>query len=208
MFCDILNPDGNPYEGDPRQVLKRNLKKAADKGFTFYVGPEAEYFYFRSPQDPEPLDQGGYFDLIPRDEAVDLRRETVLALEQMGIYVEYSHHEVAPSQHEIDLRYTDALTMADNLMTYRTDGQGDRLHERRVCHLHAQTARRRRMVPACTSTNRCSKASRTPSSMPNEQVFPERNLQALYRRPPEIRAGIHRGDQPVGELLQAPGAGL
>lgn len=119
MYCDILNPDGTPYAGDPRQVLKRNLKKAADLGYTMYVGPEAEYFYFRSPQDPEPLDRGGYFDLIPRDEAVDLRRETVLALESMGIYVEYSHHEVAPSQHEIDLRYTDALTMADTLMTYR-----------------------------------------------------------------------------------------
>jgi glutamine synthetase len=119
MYCDIFNPDGTPYEGDPRQVLKRNLKKAADLGFTFNVGPEAEYFYFRSPQDPSPLDQGGYFDLIPRDEAVDLRRETVLALEEMGIYVEYSHHEVAPSQHEIDLRYADALTMADQLMTYR-----------------------------------------------------------------------------------------
>lgn len=119
MFCDILNPDRSPYEGDPRQVLKRNLKKAADKGFTFYVGPEAEYFYFRSPQDPEPLDKGGYFDLIPRDESMDLRRETVLALESMGIYVEFSHHEVAPSQHEIDLRYADALTMAESLMTYR-----------------------------------------------------------------------------------------
>jgi len=119
MFCDIMNPDGTPYVGDPRQVLKRNLKKAKDKGFTFYVGPEAEYFYFRSPNDPEPLDQGGYFDLIPRDEAMDLRRETVLALESMGIYVEYSHHEVAPSQHEIDLRYADGLTMADTLMTYR-----------------------------------------------------------------------------------------
>jgi len=119
MFCDILTPDRKPYEGDPRQVLKRNLKRAADMGFTFYAGPEAEYFYFRSPQDPEPLDQGGYFDLIPRDEAMDLRRETVLALESMGIYVEYSHHEVAPSQHEIDLRYTDGLTMADYLMTYR-----------------------------------------------------------------------------------------
>jgi glutamine synthetase len=119
MFCDILNPDRSPYEGDPRQVLKRNLRKAREMGFTFYVGPEAEYFYFRSPNEPEPLDQGGYFDLIPRDEAVDLRRETVLALEEMGIYVEYSHHEVAPSQHEIDLRYTDALTMADTLMTYR-----------------------------------------------------------------------------------------
>jgi len=119
MFCDILNPDGSPYVGDPRYVLKRNLKKAADLGFTYYVGPEAEYFYFRSPQDPEPLDKGGYFDLIPRDEALDLRRETVLALESMGVYVEYSHHEVAPSQHEIDLRYSDALTMADTLMTYR-----------------------------------------------------------------------------------------
>jgi glutamine synthetase len=119
IFCDILNPDGSPYVGDPRYVLKRNLKKAADLGFTYYVGPEAEYFYFRSPQDPEPLDKGGYFDLIPRDEALDLRRETVLALESMGIYVEYSHHEVAPSQHEIDLRYSDALTMADTLMTYR-----------------------------------------------------------------------------------------
>lgn len=119
MFCDIVTPDGVPYPGDPRQVLKRNLQKAADMGYTMFVGPEAEYFYFRSPQDPEPLDQGGYFDLIPRDEAVDLRRETVLALEQMGIYVEFSHHEVAHSQHEIDLRYADALTMADTLMTYR-----------------------------------------------------------------------------------------
>ena len=119
MFCDIRNPDGTPYVGDPRQVLKRNLKKAADKGFNFFVGPEAEYFYFRGPNDPEPLDQGGYFDLIPRDEAMDLRRETVLALESMGVYVEYSHHEVAPSQHEIDLRYADGLSMADTLMTYR-----------------------------------------------------------------------------------------
>lgn len=119
MFCDVLNPDGTPYAGDPRQVLRRNLRKATELGYTFYVGPEAEFFYFRSANDPEPLDQGGYFDLIPRDEAMDLRRETVLALEQMGVYVEYSHHEAAPSQHEIDLRYTDALTMADTLMTYR-----------------------------------------------------------------------------------------
>lgn len=119
MFCDIVTPDGKPYEGDPRQVLRRNLEKAKKLGFTMNVGPEAEFFYFRSPQDPEPLDQGGYFDLIPRDEAVDLRRETVLALEQMGIYVEFSHHEVAHSQHEIDLRYADAMTMADTLMTYR-----------------------------------------------------------------------------------------
>jgi glutamine synthetase len=119
MFCDVLRPGGTPFEGDPRYVLKQNLKRAADLGYTFYVGPELEYFYFRNSEGTEQLDQGGYFDLIPLDMATDLRRETVLALEEMGIGVEYSHHEVAGSQHEIDMRYTDALTMADNVMTYR-----------------------------------------------------------------------------------------
>jgi glutamine synthetase len=119
LFCDIIRPDGTPFEGDPRYVLKRNIKRAADLGFTFYVGPELEYFYFRSADAPEPLDQGGYFDLTPLDVATDLRRDTILILEEMGIGVEYSHHEVSPSQHEIDLRYTDALSMADAAMTYR-----------------------------------------------------------------------------------------
>jgi glutamine synthetase len=119
MFCDIITPDGKPFQGDPRYVLKRNLEKAKQKGFTYYVGPELEYFYFKDPHTPEILDKGGYFDLIPRDEAMDLRRETVLFCEELGIRIEYSHHEVAPSQHEIDMRYEDALTMADNVMTYR-----------------------------------------------------------------------------------------
>jgi glutamine synthetase len=119
MFCDVLRPGGQPFEGDPRYVLKQNLKRAADLGYTFYVGPELEYFYFRNSQDTEQLDYGGYFDLIPLDMATDLRRETVIALEELGIGVEYSHHEVAGSQHEIDMRYTDALTMADSVMTYR-----------------------------------------------------------------------------------------
>ncbi len=119
MFCDIVEPDGTPYKGDPRRVLKDMVKKAAEKGYTYYVGPELEYFYFKNDKGTEILDKGGYFDLIPSDVAVDLRRETVLMMEQMGIGVEYSHHEVAPSQHEIDMRYTDALTMADNVMTYR-----------------------------------------------------------------------------------------
>jgi glutamine synthetase len=119
MFCDVLRPGGQPFEGDPRYILKRNLKKAADLGYTFYVGPELEYFYFKDDQGTEPLDKGGYFDLTPHDAATDLRRATVLMLEQLGIDVEYSHHEVAYSQHEIDMRYTDALTMADNVMTYR-----------------------------------------------------------------------------------------
>jgi len=125
MFCDVLKPEGHPFEGDPRYVLKRNLKRAADLGYTFYVGPELEYFYFKqNEEDPtspttQVLDKGGYFDLTPRDAAVDVREETVLQLEELGIGVEYSHHEVAASQHEIDMRYTDALTMADNVMTYR-----------------------------------------------------------------------------------------
>ncbi len=119
MFCDIYSPDGKPFEGDPRYILKRNLKRAADMGFTMYVGPELEYFYFENSQSPKALDKGGYFDLTPLDIATDLRRNTIFALESMGISVEYSHHEVAPSQHEIDLRYCDALSMADNVMTYR-----------------------------------------------------------------------------------------
>ena len=119
MFCDISKPGGQPFEGDPRYVLKRNLKRAADMGYTYYVGPELEYFYFRDSKGTEPLDQGGYFDMVPLDVATDLRRDTVLTLEEMGIGVEYSHHEVATSQHEIDMRYTDALTMADSVMTYR-----------------------------------------------------------------------------------------
>ncbi len=119
MFCDIQHPDGSPFVGDPRYVLKRQLKRAADLGFTFYVGPELEFFYFKSSEAPEGLDKGGYFDLTPLDVASDLRRQTVLTLEEMGIGVEFSFHEASPSQHEIDLRYTDALTMADNAMTYR-----------------------------------------------------------------------------------------
>jgi glutamine synthetase len=119
MFCDIVKPDGSPFEGDPRYALKRMTEKAAKLGYTMYVGPELEYFYFEDDQDTVVLDEGGYFDLTPLDSASDLRRDTVLTLEKMGIPVEYSHHEVAPSQHEIDLRYADALSMADNVMTYR-----------------------------------------------------------------------------------------
>lgn len=119
MFCDVMRPEGTPFEGDPRYVLKRNLQRAADLGYTFYIGPELEYFYFKDKYSTQPLDEGGYFDMTPLDLATDLRRDTVLTLEAMGIGIEYSHHEVAASQHEIDMRYTDALTMADSVMTYR-----------------------------------------------------------------------------------------
>ena len=119
MFCDILQPDGTPYEGDPRYVLKRVLKKAADKGYTYYVGPELEYFYFESNEAPKTIDKGGYFDTRPLDLGSDLRRETIFALQDMGIQIEYSHHEVAPSQHEIDMRFDEGLKMADKTMTLK-----------------------------------------------------------------------------------------
>lgn len=119
MFCDIENPDGTPYAGDPRWCLRRNLKRAAEKKLTFYTGPELEYFYFRSSDNPETMDTGGYFDYSTVDEGVRLRKKTVKFLEQVGIPVECSHHEVANSQHEIDLQYQEALKMADFVQVYR-----------------------------------------------------------------------------------------
>ncbi|MGE4357319.1 MAG: glutamine synthetase family protein [Candidatus Omnitrophota bacterium] len=119
MFCDIYTPQGVPFEADPRYVLRRNLERAKKMGFTFYVGPELEFFYFNNPKNTIFLDRGSYFDLTPLDIAQSVRNETVNALEEAGIVVEYSHHEVSSSQHEIDLRYNEALTMADNVMTYR-----------------------------------------------------------------------------------------
>lgn len=120
MFCDIVTPEGEPFPGDPRGVLRRQLEKAADLGYSFYVAPEVEYFYFEdSSENLKVLDRGGYFDLTPLDVAQEYRRSTIMALEALGIPVAFSHHEVSPSQHELDLRHTDALTMADNIMTTR-----------------------------------------------------------------------------------------
>jgi glutamine synthetase len=120
MICDILQPSKEPYEGDPRYVLKKALERMKKAGYDhFYIGPELEFFYLKNSETGGPLDFGGYFDLTDLDVASDLRRDTVMALESMGIIIEYSHHEVAPSQHEIDMRYDDALTMADNVITYR-----------------------------------------------------------------------------------------
>jgi glutamine synthetase len=125
MFCDIVTPDHKPYEGDPRHALRRAVQRASDMGFeVFNVAPELEYYYFRndSPepgQGPIPLDRGGYFDFTTLDAGTDIRRDTVLALEKMGVHVEYTHHEAGPSQHEIDMRHADAMKMADDCMTYR-----------------------------------------------------------------------------------------
>jgi glutamine synthetase len=122
VVCDVTNLDGTPFEGDPRHVLRRQLEKAHGLGFSFFAAPELEYFYFADADPshtPKPLDTGSYFELTVADLATDLRKKTVLTLEDMGIPVEYAQHEDAPSQHEIDLRYTDALTMADTIMTVR-----------------------------------------------------------------------------------------
>ena len=124
MFCDISTPDGEPAMSDPRHVLKRTLKKAADRGFTFYTHPEIEFYLLKSseygPEGPVPVDKAGYFDNVPGGTAHDFRRRAVRMLEDLGISVEFSHHEGGPGQNEIDLRYADALSMADNIMTFRT----------------------------------------------------------------------------------------
>ncbi len=123
MFCDIFTPDGEPALSDPRQVLKRTLDKASDQGFSFYTHPEIEFYLFKTLQEgerPKPVDQAGYFDNVPRGTAHEFRRTAITMLESMGISVEFSHHEAGPGQNEIDLRYADALTMADNIMTFRT----------------------------------------------------------------------------------------
>ena len=123
MFCDIRLPDGSPAFADPRYVLKRALRKAADMGFTFYTHPEVEFYLFKQPivpgEPPTPVDQGGYFDHTTANAGTDFRRHAITLLEQMGISVEFSHHEGGPGQQEIDLRYADALTTADNIMTFR-----------------------------------------------------------------------------------------
>ncbi|MBA3288947.1 MAG: glutamine synthetase [Acidimicrobiia bacterium] len=122
VFCDIHNLDGTPFDGDPRQVLRRHVRAVHGQGLTFYVAPDIEFFYFEPPvpgQRPTPLDEGGFFDLTTADITGTLRKQTIRTLEAMGIPVEYSFHEDAPSQQEIDLRHTDALTMADSVMTFR-----------------------------------------------------------------------------------------
>ncbi len=124
MFCDIRTPNGEPAAADPRNVLKRALARAADQGFSFYVHPEIEFYLFKSgefgPEGPVPVDRAGYFDNVPGGTAHDFRRDSVNMLEDLGISVEFSHHEGGHGQNEIDLRYADALTMADNIMTFRT----------------------------------------------------------------------------------------
>ena len=123
LICDVYNPDGTPFDGDPRNILKRTLKRAENLGYRFHVGPELEFFLFQTDEEGRPTvktsDEAGYFDLGPLDHGESTRREVALALEKMGVAVEASHHEAAAGQHEIDLKYTDALAAADNIMTFK-----------------------------------------------------------------------------------------
>ena len=206
MFCDILMPDGSPSWADPRFVLRRALAKAKDMGFTFYTHPEIEFFLLKDqPEDgrePRPVDTGGYFDLTSHDVAHDFRRMAVDALEALGISVEFSHHEVAPGQQEIDLRYADALTTADNVMTFRhvvkevamaegvyatfmpkpfTDQPGSGMHT----HLSLF------------------EGDRNAFHDPSDELNLSKTARAVHRRAAAARAGDDRGHQPVGQLVQA-----
>ena len=210
MFCDILNHDGEPFEGDPRQVLKRNLDKAREQGFSFYVAPEMEFFYFGDgdpSEAPKPLDSGSYFDLTTADVASDLRKRTIHMLEAMGIPVEYSFHEDAPSQHEIDLRYTDALSMADNVMTFRLVVREIALEQGVYATFMPKPLERRAGLghahPPVAVRGRHQRLPRA-----------RRPLRAVeggarvHRRPARARARDHRRHQPAGQLLQAADRGL
>jgi glutamine synthetase len=202
MFADVQTPERQPYEGDPRHVLRKAEERAKAMGFEhFYVGPELEYFLFRDNKGTEVLDEGGYFDLTTLDAGSDVRRDTVLALEQLGIEVEYSHHEGGPSQHEIDLRYTDALKMADDVMTYRIT----------VKEFAMKYGWHATFMPkplfgengsGCTPTSRCS-ATAQRVLRPGRQVLPLRRRQGVHRRPAAPRARAVLDLRPVGELLQA-----
>ena len=184
MFCDILLPDGTPSYADPRYVLKRALARAADLGFTFYTHPEIEFFLLREKPEPgdrpRPIDSGGYFDHTPHSIAHDFRRRRSRCWRAMGISVEFSHHEGAPGQQEIDLRYADALTTADNIMTFRLAMKEVALDQGVYATLHAQAVHR---------------APRLGHAHPHVAVRgrPQRVLRAGRRVPAlQGRPGVHR----------------
>ena len=207
MICDIHQMDMTPYEGDSRFILKRNLQKAAAKGYTFYIGPEIEFFYFKNSSQPEILDRGGYFDLTPLDIATDYRRDTVLTLEKMDIDVISSHHEASHSQHEIDLRHEDALTMADNIMTFR-------LITKEIALLNNIYAS---FMPKPLASQNGSglhihqslfKDDKNIFFDKNNSIVPLKNSRALHRRPAHALQRVLRAHQPVDQLVQASPQGL
>jgi glutamine synthetase len=197
MFCDIYTPDGEPFSGDPRIVLKRNVERASEMGYTFYTAPELEFFYFEDDgPNPQVLDRGGYFDLTPLDVAQEYRRKTINALEQLGIPIEHSHHEVAPSQHEIIARYTDALTMADNIMTSRLT----------VKEVALQSGIYATFMPKPLQDFDGS-GMHLHVSLFEGDGNPGRPVQGgpgIHRRPAPSCSRVDCRDEPVGQLVQAP----
>ncbi len=208
MICDVVTPDGNPYDGDPRHVLRQALERMQSMGFdTFNIGPELEYFLFKDDTGTETLDEGGYFAMTTMDAAGELRNETIRALTSVGIPVEYHHHEVGPSQHEIDMRFSPALEMADHTVTYRLivkevakkagfhatfmpkpifgeNGSGMHTHQSLFTRRAERVLRRRR------------------------PVAPERRRQGVHRGPAAPRARALGRVRAVGQLVQAARAGL
>ena len=208
MICDIVTPDGKPYEGDPRYVLRRALDRMASLGFdTFNVGPELEYFLFHDDKGTEPLDEGGYFAMTTMDAASELRQETVRALESMGIPIEYVHHEVGPSQHEIDMRFADALSMADHTVTYRLI----------VKEIAKKAGYHATFMPKPIFGENGSgmhthqslfKDGRNAFFDADDEWHLSDDGQGVHRRPAQARAGDQRRLRPVGELVQAARARL
>ena len=183
MFCDITTPDGQPAVADPRNVLKRTLEKAAERGFTFYTHPEIEFYLLKSStygiEGPEPVDSAGYFDNVPGGTAHDFRRRSVRMLEDLGISVEFSHHEAGPGQNEIDLRYADGLTTADNIMTFRTVVKEVAI-EQGVYATFMPKPLSGHPGRGCTPTCRCSRVTPTRSS--SRRAVPTVQARASVRR--------------------------
>ena len=206
MFCDITTPDGQPAVADPRNVLKRTLAKAADRGFTFYTHPEIEFYLLKSsqfgPDGPEPVDSAGYFDNVPGGTAHDFRRRSVRMLEDLGISVEFSHHEAGPGQNEIDLRYADALTTADNIMTFRTVIKEVAIEQGVYATFMPKPLSghpgSRHAHPHVALRGRHQRVLRGGRAVPALEDRP-----AVHRRAAHARARDHRGDEPVRQLLQA-----
>ena len=168
MICDVYRPNGQPFEGDPRYVLKRAVQQAEDMGYTFEVGPECEFFLFNTDENTMPTtnthEQAGYFDIGPLDFGENARRDIVMNLEDMGFVIEASHHEMAPAQHEIDFRYDEALNTADNIMTSRWPYAP--LRDVMDCTLLlCRSPSSVSTVPACTSTCPCRRMEKTFSRM-------------------------------------------
>ena len=203
MICDVVTPDGEPYVGDPRHVLRLALERMESMGFdTFNVGPELEYFLFKDDDGTETLDEGGYFAMTTMDAASDLRHDTVKALESMGIPIEYVHHEVGPSQHEIDMQFADALSMADHTITYRLVVKEIAKKAGYHATLHAEADLRRERLGDAHAPVALRGGKNAFFDADDEWSLSEVG-KGVHRRPAPPRARDLGGLRAVGQLLQA-----